>query len=98
MRGRRAGRREALIEAVARTLIMGFRDDVVVRVTPLGTGTRIDIRSASRYGLARLRRQRRARAALLEDIDDAVNAAPEPRSRRRRNRKASRPNGRPKRR
>ena len=40
----------ARIEAVARTPIMGFRDDVVVRVAPEPDGARIDVRSASRYG------------------------------------------------
>ena len=29
---------------------MGFTDDVVVRVTPAGAGSRIDLRSSSRYG------------------------------------------------
>lgn len=38
------------IEAVARTPIMGFADDVVIRVTPEGSQTRIDVRSASRFG------------------------------------------------
>ncbi|MGZ3352125.1 MAG: DUF1499 domain-containing protein, partial [Xanthobacteraceae bacterium] len=37
------------IEAVARTPIMGFREDVSIRVTPDGDGSRVDIRSASRY-------------------------------------------------
>jgi hypothetical protein len=73
------GRREAVIEAVARSLIMGFPDDVVIRITPLGSGTRVDIRSASRhpwhdFGVNASRVQ-----ALLDDIDEAVNAAPEPR-------------------
>src|SRR6266851_8348564 len=44
------GRRDGLIEAVARTPIMGFRDDVVVRVRPAQEGARVDVRSASRYG------------------------------------------------
>lgn len=38
------------IEAVAITLLMGFRDDVAIRITPTETGSRVDIRSASRYG------------------------------------------------
>lgn len=38
------------IEAVARTLIMGFADDVVVQVTPRGGESQIDVRAASRYG------------------------------------------------
>ena len=39
-----------IIEAVDRTLIMGFHDDVVVRVVGDSQQARIDIRSASRYG------------------------------------------------
>lgn len=38
------------IDAVHRTLVMGFPDDVTVRVRPLAGQTRIDVRSASRYG------------------------------------------------
>ena len=45
-----AGRRDGRIEAVARTAIMGFRDDVVIRIRPDPDGARIDIRSTSRYG------------------------------------------------
>ena len=48
---RRRRRRDGVIEAVARTLIMGFRDDVVMRVRADGGSARIDVRSASRYGL-----------------------------------------------
>jgi uncharacterized protein (DUF1499 family) len=29
---------------------MGFTDDIVVRVAPANSGTRIDLRSSSRYG------------------------------------------------
>src|SRR6201991_1958707 len=42
-------RRIGRIEAVARTPIMGFREDVTIRVTPDGEGSRVDIRSSSRY-------------------------------------------------
>ena len=42
-------RRIGRIEAVARTPIMGFREDVSIRVTPDGEDSRVDIRSASRY-------------------------------------------------
>jgi uncharacterized protein (DUF1499 family) len=42
---RRAGR----IEAVARTPIMGFREDVSIRVQADGEDSRVDIRSSSRY-------------------------------------------------
>jgi uncharacterized protein (DUF1499 family) len=43
------GRRDGQIEAVARTPIMGFREDVSLRVRPDDDGARIDVRSASRY-------------------------------------------------
>jgi uncharacterized protein (DUF1499 family) len=38
------------IEATATTFWFGFKDDVVVRVTPAGSGSRIDVRSVSRVG------------------------------------------------
>jgi uncharacterized protein (DUF1499 family) len=38
------------IDAIDRTLIMGFPDDITIRIRPLAGQTRIDIRSASRYG------------------------------------------------
>jgi uncharacterized protein (DUF1499 family) len=73
-------RRDGVIEAVARTPIMGFRDDVVIRVTPLGQGTRIDMRSASRFGNHDLGANASRIRSMLEDIDDVVSSAPEPRS------------------
>ena len=42
----RAGR----IEAVATTRWFGFKDDVVIRITPAGAGSRVDMRSKSRVG------------------------------------------------
>jgi uncharacterized protein (DUF1499 family) len=41
---------EGRIEATATTFWFGFKDDVVVRITPAGTGSRLDIRSKSRVG------------------------------------------------
>jgi hypothetical protein len=38
------------IEAVATTLWFGFKDDIAVRITPAGNGSRIDVRSRSRVG------------------------------------------------
>ena len=38
------------IEAVATTRIMGFRDDVVIRVRDSAAGTQVDLRSVSRVG------------------------------------------------
>jgi uncharacterized protein (DUF1499 family) len=38
------------IEATDTTRWFGFQDDVVVRLTPWGSGTRVDVRSVSRIG------------------------------------------------
>ena len=46
----RGGERDGRIEAVARTLVMGFREDISIRVRTVDKGVRIDMRSASRYG------------------------------------------------
>jgi uncharacterized protein (DUF1499 family) len=42
---------DGLIEAVDRSLIFGFTDDIVIRIAPSGSGSRIDVRSASRAGI-----------------------------------------------
>jgi uncharacterized protein (DUF1499 family) len=38
------------LEATATTRWFGFKDDVVVRIRPDGTGSRVDVRSVSRVG------------------------------------------------
>ena len=75
-----APRRDGVIEAVVRTPIMGFRDDVVVRLRQAGDSTRVDVRSASRFGLHDFGTNARRVRALLDDIDDGVSNAPEPRA------------------
>lgn len=42
--------RAGLIEATDTTRWFGFVDDVAVRITPWGAGTRVDVRSVSRVG------------------------------------------------
>jgi Protein of unknown function (DUF1499) len=68
-------RRIGRIEAVARTPIMGFREDVSIRVTPDGDGSRVDIRSASRYFESDLGSNAARIAKLIDDIDSAVDNA-----------------------
>jgi uncharacterized protein (DUF1499 family) len=68
------GRRDGLIEAVARTPIMGFRDDVVVRIRPAQEGARVDLRSASRYGRSDLGANASRVRALIDDIDDSAGS------------------------
>ena len=41
---------ENRIEATATTAWFGFKDDVVIRITPSGSGSRVDVRSVSRVG------------------------------------------------
>ena len=72
-----AAPREGRIEAVARTPILGFRDDVVVRVRATTDGARIDVRSASRYGRHDLGANAARVRALIDDVDDALAAGPE---------------------
>jgi len=69
--------RDGIIEAVARTPILGFRDDVVVRVRATTDGARIDVRSASRYGRHDLGTNAKRVRALIDDIDDVL-ATPQP--------------------
>jgi uncharacterized protein (DUF1499 family) len=64
--------REGHIEAIARTPIMGFRDDVVVRIRAVREGARIDVRSASRYGTTDFGTNATRVLALIDDIDDAA--------------------------
>src|SRR5215475_1109102 len=64
--------REGRIEAVARTPIMGLREDVVIRVRADGQGSRIDIRSSSRYGSFDFGTNATRVRNLIDDIDDAI--------------------------
>ena len=55
------------IEATDTTPFFGFRDDIVIRVTPLEAASRVDLRSASREGLGDLgTNARRIRAFYRE--------------------------------
>jgi uncharacterized protein (DUF1499 family) len=40
------------IEATDTTFWFGFTDDIVIRVSPRGGGSRVDIRSVSRVGIS----------------------------------------------
>ena len=45
-----ADKSKGRIEATDTTRWFGFTDDIVVRLTPWGAGTRVDVRSVSRIG------------------------------------------------
>src|SRR3954465_7531136 len=68
-------RRIGRIEAVARTPIMGFREDVSIRFTPDGEDSRVDIRSSSRYFESDLGSNAARVAKLIEDINSAAETA-----------------------
>ena len=68
-------RRIGRIEAVARTPIMGFREDVSIRVTPDGEDSRVDIRSSSRYFESDLGSNAARVSRLIDDINDAIDNA-----------------------
>ena len=72
-------RREGRIEAIAQTLIMGFREDVSIRIRADGEDSRVDIRSASRYFDSDLGSNAARVSKLIDDINTAVdNAKPAP--------------------
>ncbi len=68
-------RRIGRIEAVARTPIMGFREDLSIRITPDGDDSRVDIRSSSRYFESDLGSNAARVSKLIEDINAAVDNA-----------------------
>ena len=68
-------RRIGRIEAVARTPIMGFREDISIRVTADGDDSRVDIRSSSRYFESDLGSNAARVAKLIDDINNAVDNA-----------------------
>jgi uncharacterized protein (DUF1499 family) len=71
-------RRDGQIEAVSRSLIMGFRDDIVVRIRPDDDGARVDVRSSARYGEFDFGANAERIRGLIDEIDDAIsNQKPE---------------------
>ena len=68
-------RRIGRIEAVARSPIMGLREDISIRVVPDGDDSRVDIRSASRYFDSDLGSNAARVTKLIDDINTAAEAA-----------------------
>jgi uncharacterized protein (DUF1499 family) len=71
----RGGQREGRIEAVARTLVMGFREDVVIRIRTIEKGMRVDMRSASRYGSHDFGSNARRVESFLAELNEARRRA-----------------------
>lgn len=70
---------ERVFEATATTRWFGFRDDVVVGVRPHGSGSRIDVRSASRVGKGDAGANAARVARFLERLRTAGDSAEESR-------------------
>jgi uncharacterized protein (DUF1499 family) len=58
------------IEATDTTFWFGFVDDIVVRLTPWGSGTRVDVRSVSRLGRGDAGTNARRIRDFLESLED----------------------------
>jgi len=71
------------VEYSDRTLVLGLTDDVVIRVLPEGEGSRIDVRSSSRYGSNDFGGNAERVRLLLKEIVGRLEASiPEPRKAR----------------
>src|SRR5215472_12183389 len=66
-------RRIGTIEAVARTPIMGFREDVAIRIAPDGDDSRVDIRSSSRYFESDLGSNAARVTKFIDDLNTAAD-------------------------
>lgn len=67
-------RRIGRIEAVARSPIMGFREDISIRVVSDGEDSRVDIRSASRYFDSDLGSNAARVKKFIDDLNTAADA------------------------
>jgi uncharacterized protein (DUF1499 family) len=59
---------EGRVEATDTTLLFGFKDDVVIRVTPAGRRSRVDVRSVSRVGESDLGANARRIEAFMKKL------------------------------
>ncbi|MEI8145196.1 MAG: DUF1499 domain-containing protein [Alphaproteobacteria bacterium] len=66
---------EGRYEMVARSLLLGFRDDIVIRIRAVNGRARIDIRSASRYGTHDFGVNARRITELLDELRAGVRRA-----------------------
>lgn len=66
---------EILVEVVARTWLLGFTSDVVIRLSDEGETTYVDMRSVSRYGIHDLGENADRIAAFMTALDTEVQGA-----------------------
>lgn len=70
-----SGRKPGLIEAVDRTMIVGFYDDVVIRISGDQGRSRIDVRSSSRYGMHDFGRNASRVRRVLTELQTRIDAS-----------------------
>jgi uncharacterized protein (DUF1499 family) len=68
--------RARTIEALAHTPVLGFPQDVAVRLRDDGASTFVDMRSDSRYGGHDLGDNARRVSAFMADLDEAIKSRP----------------------
>ena len=64
-----------IVEIADRTLILGFTDDIVVRITGDEVSSQVDVRSASRYGRYDFGRNAERVRAVLKEIAGRLEAS-----------------------
>ena len=64
---------KGVVEATDRTVLFGFKDDVVIRLSAEAGETRIDMRSASRQGRSDFRVNAKRIEAFLADLKNAID-------------------------
>jgi Protein of unknown function (DUF1499) len=66
-----------LIVATAETMLLGFKDDIAIRVAAIPGGTKVDVRSASRVGRHDLGVNARRIRSFVTELERRVNELPE---------------------
>lgn len=64
-----------IVEVADKTLIFGFTDDVVIRITGDETTSRVDVRSSSRYGKSDFGRNAERVRTILKEIGGRLEAS-----------------------
>ncbi|PRD45983.1 DUF1499 domain-containing protein [Phyllobacterium phragmitis] len=67
---------ETIVEAVARSFLLGFTSDIAIRLTDEGETTYVDMRSVSRYAKRDLGMNARHIADFMMRLDQQVSGAP----------------------
>jgi hypothetical protein len=64
-----------IVEVADRTLIIGFTDDVAIRIVGDDASSRVDVRSASRFGISDFGRNAERIRSILKEISGRLEAS-----------------------